>query len=210
MRTVVRKAVVQTKRASPITLVAVASGILGLFIGSAIVISNVSQTVKSSSDANLKVANEAIAKISTPTPRPISVATPAETPAETPVETENSDNERQIVERRQSETTNSLANARRSLANAAANVANTSIENTPASDRVAPPNAIAFCADRTLAFAVHSSVCANRGGVIKWYVWGIDDGKKPRAICNDGHISYWRYDRWATCGTGGGVRYWYY
>jgi len=112
MRTVVRKAVVQTKRSSPRTLVAVASGILGLFIGSAIVISNVSQTVKSSSDANLKVANEAIAKISTPTPRPISVATPAETPAETPVETENSDNERQIVERRQSETANSLANAR--------------------------------------------------------------------------------------------------
>ncbi len=205
MRTVVRKA--EAKRVSPMILVSVAAAILGLLIGTAIVASNVSQTVKSSEAPNGKTySDEYFAKVTpTPTSTPHSVlAVPTETPR--PVESDraadNVDQEDLAVNRTQ--------RRRTTRNNFAANAANSAANNVDRRRVEAPPNMIAFCVDGSYSFEPKSWACADRGGAVKWYVSGIDDSKRPRAICNDGHLSYWRYDRWATCGTGGGVRFWYY
>lgn len=105
--------------------------------------------------------------------------------------------------------------ARQAVVNSAANHTMSDVANVNRDvrrlriPREPPPNAVALCMDGSFAFEVHSWACANRGGVAEWFVNGIDDGRNPRAICRDGHISYWTHDRVFTCG-GGGVRYWYY
>ena len=77
---------------------------------------------------------------------------------------------------------------------------------------VGPPplNSTAICADGTYSAVLSIRfACAGNGGVVQWLVSGIQEGHVPRAICKDGHISYWQADHWATCLTGGGVRWWY-
>jgi hypothetical protein len=69
----------------------------------------------------------------------------------------------------------------------------------------------AVCNDGTYTkWLVIGRACSANGGVARWLVTGIDETRKPRAICGDGHISYWGGDRFATCLTGHGVRHWYY
>jgi hypothetical protein len=78
--------------------------------------------------------------------------------------------------------------------------------------KTAPPeDATALCTDGTYTKWVHTGkACSANGGVAKWYVSGIQNNRKARAICDDGHISYFDGPRFLVCATGGGVRHWYY
>jgi len=74
-----------------------------------------------------------------------------------------------------------------------------------------PEDATAICKDGTYTKWVHTKkACSANGGVAKWYVSGIDNTRKARAICDDGHVSYFDGPRFLVCATGGGVRHWYY
>ena len=76
---------------------------------------------------------------------------------------------------------------------------------------VPPEDATALCTDGTYTKWVHTKkACSANGGVAKWYVSGIDNSRKARAICEDGHVSYFDGPRLLVCATGGGVRHWYY
>lgn len=83
------------------------------------------------------------------------------------------------------------------------------LDQVPAS---APPeDATAICKDGTYTKWVHTGkACSANGGVAKWYVRGIQNNQKARAICDDGHVSYFDGPRFLVCATGGGVRHWYY
>ncbi len=74
-----------------------------------------------------------------------------------------------------------------------------------------PEDATAICKDGTYTKWVHTGkACSANGGVAKWYVRGIQNNGKARAICDDGHVSYFDGPRLLVCATGGGVRHWYY
>ena len=92
-----------------------------------------------------------------------------------------------------------------------ANVSGDGIPTNGAPKTAPPEDATALCTDGTYTKWVHTKkACSANGGVAKWYVSGIDNSGKARAICDDGHVSYFEGPRFLVCATGGGVRHWYY
>ncbi|MFL6375221.1 MAG: DUF3761 domain-containing protein [Pyrinomonadaceae bacterium] len=92
-----------------------------------------------------------------------------------------------------------------------ANVSGDGVPLDPLPKTAPPEDATALCTDGTYTKWVHTKkACSANGGVAKWYVSGIDNSRKARAICGDGHISYFDGPRFLVCATGGGVRHWYY
>lgn len=73
---------------------------------------------------------------------------------------------------------------------------------------VPPPQATAICRDGTFDVSL-TGMCDGHKGVQQYLISGIKPGQVARAICNNGQISYWQGDAWATCGMNSGVRWWY-